>query len=210
MYSGVESEHEAAFIGRLYCVTVIETEIPGADLMKRFFAVLCAAFVVAVLSAAAGAQTLRVGVDKASILRLDTDAATIMIANPAIADVAVENSRLIFVLGRTTGETNLFILDNRGREIMTAAIVVVPNLDRQVTVHRSLVEATLSCDPRCASIPNPGRGPVATGGGGGLTEEDEGAGSTPDTSAGDIAAAAAAAAAAAVAGQSGGQQDSPD
>jgi hypothetical protein len=178
--------------------------------MKRIFAVLCAAFAVAVLSAAAGAQTLHVGVDKASILRLDKDAATIMIANPAIADVAVENARLIFLLGRTTGETNLFILDDRGQEIMTAAIVVVPNRDRQVTVHRSLTEATLSCDPRCASIPNPGRGPTAAGAGGGLTEEDEGAGSTPETSSGDIAAAAAAAAAAAVAGQSGGQTDRAD
>ena len=111
MSSGIAVEHGAASFGRLYCVTVIETEFSGTDLMKRFFAVLCATFVVAVLSAAAGAQTLHVGVDKASILRLDTDAATIMIANPAIADIAVENSRLIFVLGRTTGETNLFILD---------------------------------------------------------------------------------------------------
>jgi hypothetical protein len=202
MFSGVAGEHAAICIDRFFMRAVKWTEIPGTDLMKRVVAVLCAAFVILGFTSAVWAQTtLRVGVDKAHVLRLDKDAATIMLANPAIADVAVENSRLIFLLGRTTGETNLIILDRDGREILSSAVVVVPTRDRQVSIFRSMIEFTKSCDPRCAPIPNPGSRPAAAVSSGQQAEDDEGAGSAPALAPEDIAAAAASAAAAALAEQ---------
>jgi hypothetical protein len=200
MFSGVAAVHAAICIGRFFMRAVNWTEFPGTDLMKRVVAVLCAAFVILGFTSAVWAQTtLRVGVDKAHILRLDKDAATIMLANPAIADVAVENTRLIFLLGRTTGETNLIILDRNGREILSSAVIVVPTRDRQVSIFRSMTEFTKSCDPRCAPVPNPGSRPAAAVGSGQQAEDDEGAGSAPAPE--DIAAAAASAAAAALAEQ---------
>ncbi len=98
---------------------------------------------------------LSVAVDKARILRLDHDASLVMVANPDIADVSVESPRLLFILGRAPGETNLYVLNGRGREILNTALVVVPNDEREVTVNRNLDEGTLSCDPRCAPVPTP-------------------------------------------------------
>ncbi|MFQ5958809.1 MAG: pilus assembly protein N-terminal domain-containing protein [Alphaproteobacteria bacterium] len=109
-----------------------------------------------------GPEPLRVVIDKARLMRLDADASTVMVANPDVADVAVETSRMIFVLGRQIGETNFFVLDAQGNEIFHSDLVVVPNLDREVTLHRNTAEETLSCEPRCGAIDTPsGKGAAA-------------------------------------------------
>lgn len=140
--------------------------------MKRILAVLSTVLALASFSSAQGAEPLRVVLDKYELVRLNTDVATVLIANPDIADVAVEKSRLLFLIGRSPGETMLVLLDEAGREIMNTSIVVVPNLEREVTIHRGAEEATFSCAPRCTPIPNPGRRAPATGGDGGDLEED--------------------------------------
>ena len=142
--------------------------------MKRILAVVSTVLALASFSSAQGSEAVRVTLDKYELVRLNADVATVLIANPAIADVVVEKSRLLFLIGRSPGETMLVLLDKAGREIMNAAIVVVPNLEREITVHRGAVEATFSCAPRCAGIPNPGRRAPATGGGGGGEAEEKG------------------------------------
>ncbi len=116
-----------------------------------------AATVGAILAAgpAIAEEPLSVTVDKAHVLRLDSDASLVMVANPDIADVTIESPRLLFVLGRAAGETNLYVLDGGGREILNTALVVVPNDEREVTINRNLKEGTLSCDPRCVRVPTP-------------------------------------------------------
>ncbi len=141
--------------------------------MKRILAVLSTVLALASFSSAQGAEPLRVVLDKYELVRLNTDVATVLIANPDIADVAVEKSRLLFLIGRSPGETMLVLLDEAGREIMNTSIVVVPNLEREVTIHRGAEEATFSCAPRCTPIPNPGRRAPATGGAGGDSEEED-------------------------------------
>lgn len=102
------------------------------------------------------ADTLNVRLDKAQILRLDVPAAIIVVGNPDIADVTVENPTLLFVMGRSAGETNLLILDEAGEEIMNLDLAVIGELDRHVTVHRDTVQiSTYSCSPRCIEVANP-------------------------------------------------------
>ncbi len=125
-------------------------------------------------------EALHVVLDKSQLVRLTRDAKVVMVANPDIADVVIEDSRTIFLIGRSPGETNLFALDSRGNEIIQTPVVVVPNPVREVTIHRPGGEATLSCMPRCAAVPTPdgtkraqaaggdalGLAPTATPGGG--------------------------------------------
>ncbi len=141
--------------------------------MKRILAVLSTVLALASFSSAQGNEAVRVTLDKYELVRLNTDDATGLIANPAIADVVVEKSRLLFLIGRSPGETMLVLLDEAGREIMNTSIVVVPNLEREVTIYRGPAEATFSCAPRCTTIPNPGRRAPATGGGGGDLEDED-------------------------------------
>lgn len=171
--------------------------------MKRILIVAGGVVAAFVLTSAALAEAVRVTLDKYEFVRLDRDLATVLIANPIIADVGIESTRLIVLVGRVPGETELVVLDSRGNEILKSPVVVVPNLERTVTVQRGVREATLSCAPRCTLIPNPGAGKAAPGGGGAGAggEEEEEAKGPPAPSAEDVAAAAAAAAAAAVAEQ---------
>lgn len=119
-------------------------------------------------------EVLFVTVNKVEVINLERDATVVLIANPVIADVAVESERLIFLFGLEPGETNLLILDAEGEKILSMPVVVVPNLDRQVTINRASVneEATYICAPRCAAIATP----VGTG------SKDQTTGSSAGTS----------------------------
>ncbi len=171
--------------------------------MHRFFAAILGAVIVFGGVASASGQTLKVSVNEAEILRLDQPASIVLVANPTIADVAIETAQLLFLLGRRPGETSLIILDDQGQEFLSMPIVVTPQIKRHVTIQRGLGRAaTYSCDPRCLSVPNPERGSSDPGGvigGGGGDEEERAPPAAP--SATDIAAAAAAAASSAIQAQ---------
>ena len=113
------------------------------------YAVSLAVCVVASSFTTAHAETIRVEVNQAEILRLEADAQIVHIANPAIADVVVESPRLLFVVGRAPGQTGLFILDANGNEVINADLLVTPNNSHEVTLNRNAVELTYSCSPRC-------------------------------------------------------------
>ena len=117
---------------------------------------LAGIFMLGALSANAG-EVINVPVHNVELVRLDRDASVVLIANPVIANVAVESKRLIFVFGLEVGETNLHILDAEGEEILTAAVVVVPGLERRVSIDRANKNETvaLSCSPRCVYVAPP-------------------------------------------------------
>ena len=129
--------------------------LAGIHSMKRLR--ICAALAIAFTARAAfAAEVVDVTVDMGTLLRLDTNAKVVLVAEPGIADAVIESPRLIFILGRRPGETNLFVLDRAGREIMNVDVVVRADKPSHVSVQRSNREATLSCAPRCASVETPG------------------------------------------------------
>ncbi len=109
-----------------------------------------------VMSTGAMAETFNVRLDKAEILRLDEPASIVIVGNPSIADVTVENPNMLFLTGLAAGETNLIILDDNGEEILEYDLVVTSEIARQVTVHRNVdLLTTFSCKPRCIEVANP-------------------------------------------------------
>ncbi len=115
-----------------------------------------AAFLAVVGLSPVLAETLNIRLDKAEILRLDAPASIIVVGNPSIADVTVENPTLLFLTGLAPGETNLVIFDDLGDTMVDYDIVVVSELDRHVTVHRNVdLLTTFNCKPRCIEVANP-------------------------------------------------------
>lgn len=92
-----------------------------------------------VATAASAAETMILTVGKAEVVRLPRDAANIVIGNPELFDITVEDPRLLLVFGRAEGQSNLVILDQNGGEILASKIVV--RLDPEGHVH-VLVPAT--------------------------------------------------------------------
>lgn len=121
-----------------------------------------AGFIAALFFAGASlAEPVTVTENKSHILRLQEAATTVIVANPAIAQITVESPRLILILGQQIGETNLVALDRNGREIANFDLIVAPEAARHVTVHRTADrEETLSCQERCASIGTTGAAPA--------------------------------------------------
>jgi pilus assembly protein CpaC len=63
-------------------------------------------------------QQVELVIGKARILRLGTDVRDILVADPEIADVVIRTPRLVYVLGRRVGATNVFFFDETGAEIL--------------------------------------------------------------------------------------------
>ena len=116
----------------------------------------------------ATAEVIRIPIDKAEILRLDTAASVVVVGSPEVADAIVESPRLILLIGKRAGETNLLLMNGKGEQIREYKLLVVPESDRHVTVHRgSEIVNTLSCNPTCVGVKNPGlEGSEKKGGGG--------------------------------------------
>jgi pilus assembly protein CpaC len=68
--------------------------------------------------------------NEGTLLRIDQPAASVFVANPAIADVAVKSPRLIYVLGKKPGETTLYVVDGNEKVLLSSTVVVVHNLSR--------------------------------------------------------------------------------
>lgn len=113
----------------------------------------CAA---AILSCAAHAGHITVETGKAKAIKLKTNADSVIIGNPNIADVAVHDDTLLFVTGKSYGTTNLMIFDNEGNTIHSSDVVVTANTTSWVSVKRAGANFTYDCSPDCRPTLSPG------------------------------------------------------
>jgi pilus assembly protein CpaC len=70
------------------------------------------------------AGRVAVEIGKGRLLRLDRPAASVFVADPAIADVEVRSPTLLYLFGRAPGETSLFALDRADRPVAALAVEV--------------------------------------------------------------------------------------
>lgn len=107
-------------------------------------------------SASTASESLRVTIDKNHVLRTDRPVETVIVGNPHIADVSAQSNQLMFVLGRTSGETNILGFDKEGNVVFDKDVIVVPHTTRTVTLHRGTATETFACAPRCEVELHPG------------------------------------------------------
>ena len=105
---------------------------------------------------AATAQEISVETNKTVPVRVTGSAASIVIGNKNVADVAVHDEHLIFITGKTFGTTNLMIFDKSGKQIMSSDVVVTANASNLVTINRSGASYTYDCAPECRSVTSAG------------------------------------------------------
>ncbi|MGJ0620406.1 MAG: type II and III secretion system protein family protein [Methylocystis sp.] len=83
--------------------------------------------------------TIRVELNEGTLVRLDHPAASVFIANPEVADVAIKSPRLIYVFGKAPGETTLYAVDENENVLISASLSVSHNLSRLEGTLRSLL-----------------------------------------------------------------------
>jgi len=67
-------------------------------------------------------QQVTLGLNKSMIVELDTPAADVVITNPDIADAVVQTAKRIIFRGVSFGQTNAFVFDNAGNQILNLEI----------------------------------------------------------------------------------------
>ncbi len=121
--------------------------------MSRIAAIAFAALLVATCpnSVAAVEQTapISVNVNMARILRISAPAATVIIGNPAVADVTIQDPQTLILTGKSYGRTNLIVLDGNGNPIADTLIEVVQLQAGSLTIYQGLKRTSLACLPIC-------------------------------------------------------------
>ncbi len=98
------------------------------------------------------ADSIVVEASKSTSLRLKGAAASVVIGNPRVADVAVHDANLIFITGRSFGTTNLLIFAEDGSQLYSGDVVVTTNTTNLLNVNRAGETNTYDCAPTCRSV----------------------------------------------------------
>ncbi len=123
--------------------------------MRRLLFTALAAAVLAASTAqsAAAAPPLVVRKDQGTRLVLAGPVRDVVIANPAIADVNVLDTRSIVVLGKSVGTTSLLVVDPAGRVLADRAVIVSGSDEGRVSFYRGAGKVTdFACSPQCGQI----------------------------------------------------------
>ncbi|WP_020173597.1 pilus assembly protein N-terminal domain-containing protein [Methyloferula stellata] len=97
--------------------------------------------------AVANTDKIVVTVDQARIVKIPANARTLVIGNPIIADVTLQNGVMI-VTGKGFGQTNFIALDEAGNPVAESMIEVIGGTNALV-VQRGMDQQSYSCAPRC-------------------------------------------------------------
>lgn len=92
---------------------------------------------------------LSVTVDRAKVIRLPERTQTVIIGNPAVADIAVQKSGVVVLTGKSFGVTNFIALDPTGNMLAESIVSVKAPNDSILVVQRGLDRYTYSCTPAC-------------------------------------------------------------
>ena len=88
------------------------------------------ASVIRINDAGPGARkAVKLGLNKAIVVDLPTDAHDILVADPGKADAVTRTSRRIYLFGKEVGQTNIFIFGPGGEEIVSIDLTVERDID---------------------------------------------------------------------------------
>jgi Flp pilus assembly secretin CpaC len=120
-----------------------------AGLTARTLSTLAAA---ALLGAAgvAQAQSLNVEIDRSSRINLRGQAASVIVGNPAIADVTVVDANTLFVTGKGYGVTEVVAVDALGRTLYQGEVIVTGGSSGSVRVWRGAQATEMACAASCS------------------------------------------------------------
>ncbi|HEV7277226.1 MAG TPA: pilus assembly protein N-terminal domain-containing protein [Devosiaceae bacterium] len=119
------------------------------SVLSRSAACLLALLIAAAPVAVAAGEPITVKVNMARILRINSPAATVVIGNPGVADVTIQDPQTLVLTGKSYGQTNLIVLDDIGNPIADTLVEVVQAQADLVTVFMGDARTTLSCAPVC-------------------------------------------------------------
>lgn len=117
--------------------------------LHRYAYGLVLGLLLAFPASAESSEPISVKVNMARILRISAPAATVIIGNPGVADITIQDPQTLVLTGRSYGQTNLIVLDSMGNPIADTMVSVVQAQGGMVTVYLGTARTTLACEPIC-------------------------------------------------------------
>ena len=90
-------------------------------------------------------DAIRLTPDRTEVVRLEQDAASVVVTNPAHAQVMLETPRLLLVMPRQPGSTSLFVLDKNGNSIFERDIIISGSTKPYVRIRKSCNDNSSNC-----------------------------------------------------------------
>ena len=113
----------------------------------RFSWVIGMAMVIAAPSAFA--EQVWVTMDQVRTYTTKQEAASIIVGNPGIADVSVQDNNNFLLFGKAPGLTNIMILDENGKITQNLQVRVNPPGNNMLVFHRGKARTTYNCTTHC-------------------------------------------------------------
>ena len=104
-----------------------------------------------VATPAMAGETLSVRMNQNAAVRLAAPARSVVVGNPAIADVTMLDARSMMVVGKSYGVTNVMVIDAHGRTILDRQVVVTAP-DSAMTYFKGGQTQTFACAERCEAL----------------------------------------------------------
>lgn len=119
---------------------------------KAIALLLAATLVAPVPALAQEGAPINVNVNMARVLRISAPAATVIVGNPGIADVTIQDPMTLILTGKSFGQTNLIVLDSAGEPIADTMLEVAQLQTGTMTVYQGQNRTTLACAPACQPV----------------------------------------------------------
>ena len=110
-----------------------------------------AALGASALAGPAGAGVLTLALNHSVRLPVAGPAASVVVGSPTVVDVAVVDSRTVFVSGRSPGETDVTVVDPLGRIVFRGDVAVTAG-GSSINVFRGAARSQEVCAPYCRSL----------------------------------------------------------
>jgi len=104
----------------------------------------------------ASSEQIWLTMDRVEPFKLEQDAESIAVGNPAIADVTVRDSDSVLLFGKSPGLTNIYFFDADGGVIKNLIVRVRTPMTEMVTLHNGTARTTLQCARNCEVTPTIG------------------------------------------------------
>ncbi|AQR63327.1 pilus assembly protein CpaC [Brevundimonas sp. LM2] len=101
------------------------------------------------LAGVAQAQSLNVEIDRLTRVAVHGAVASVIVGNPAIADVTVVDANTLFVTGKGYGVTEVVAVDRAGRTVYESEVVVTGGSGVAVRVWRGAEDKEVICAASC-------------------------------------------------------------
>ncbi|MDZ4394366.1 type II and III secretion system protein family protein [Cypionkella sp.] len=86
-----------------------------------------------------GKGTISLNVSEAKFIRLEKPAAAVFLSNPDVAEIDLQSARYVYIVGRSIGETSLFVLGPDDEEILSTTLSVGIDTDRLAEAAQSSI-----------------------------------------------------------------------